>query len=111
MKGKQRDVSIIGKLEQCKQRVILKARKIYIHKSKLSLSSKEYLGGHKRILYVVLISTDGDDEHFFQIEHFLFNTQTNESFAVGKTLPIDTEKKKLLQGRLSQLTPVIPDLG
>ena len=68
-------------------------------------------GGHKRISYVVLISTDGDDEHFFQIEHFLFNTQTNECFAVGKTLPIDIEKKKLLQGRLSQLTPVIPDLG
>ena len=58
-----------------------------------------------------MISTDGDDEHFFQIGYFLFNTQTNECFAVGKTLPIDKEKKILLQGRLSQLTPVIPDLG
>ena len=73
------------------------------------LSSKEYSEEHKRIY--VLISTDGDDEHFFQIEYFLFNTQTNEFFAVGKTLPIDKEKKILLQGRLSQLTPVIPDLG
>ena len=73
------------------------------------LSSKEYSEEHKRIY--VLISTDGDDEHFFQIEYFLFNTQTNECFAVGKTLPIDREKKILLQGRLSQLTPVIPDLG
>ena len=73
------------------------------------LSSKEYSEEHKRIY--VLISTDGDDEHFFQIEYFLFNTQTNECFAVGKTLPIDKEKKILLQGRLSQLTPVISDLG
>ena len=73
------------------------------------LSSKEYSEEHKRIY--VLISTDGDDEHFFQIEYFLFNTQTNECFAVGKTLPIDKEKKMLLRGRLSQLTPVIPDLG
>ena len=73
------------------------------------LSSKEYSEEHKRIY--VLISTDGDDEHFFQIGYFLFNTQTNECFAVGKTLPIDREKKILLQGRLSQLTPVIPDLG
>ena len=73
------------------------------------LSSKEYSEEHKRIY--VLISTDGDDEHFFQIEYFLFNTQTNECFAVGKTLPIDKEKKILLKGRLSQLTPVIPDLG
>ena len=72
------------------------------------LSSKEYSEEHKRIY--VLISTDGDDEHFFQIEYFLFNTQTNECFPVGKTLPIDKEKKILLHGRLSQLTPVIPDL-
>ena len=43
--------------------------------------------------YVVLISID--DEHFFGIEYFLFNAQTNECFAVGKTLPIDKEKKKL----------------
>ena len=68
MKRKERDVSIIGKLEQCKQRAILKAKKIYVHKSKLSLSSKEYSEGHKRISYVALISTDGDDERFFQIE-------------------------------------------
>ena len=94
MKGKERDVSIIGKVERCKQRAILNDRKIYIQKSKLSLSSKEYSGGHKKILYVVLISTDGDDEHFFQLEHFLFNTQTNECFAVGKTLPIETLARK-----------------
>lgn len=43
--------------------------------------------------YVVLISID--DEHFFEIEYFLFNAQTNECFPVGKTLPIDKEKKKL----------------
>ena len=102
---------IIGKVEQSKQRAILKARKIYIHKSKLSLLSKEYFGEHKIISYVVLISTDSDDRHFFQRDHFLFKTQINECFAMGKTLPIDIEKKKLLQGRLSQLTPVIPDLG
>ena len=88
MKGKERDVSIIGKVERCKQRAILNDRKIYIQKSKLSLSSKEYSGGHKKILYVVLISTDGDDEHFFQIEYFLFSTQTNECLMWGEHYPL-----------------------
>ena len=47
-----------------------------------------HLGGHKRVSYVVLISTDGDDEHFFQIEYFLFSTQTNECLMWGEHYPL-----------------------
>lgn len=80
MKGQEQDFSITGKVEPRKQTPILKTRKIYIHKSKLLHSSKQYSGGHKRMSYVVLLSIDGSEEHFFfhyyffQIEHFLFNT-------------------------------------
>ena len=79
MKGQEQD-KITGKIEPRKQTPVLKTRKIYIHKSKLLHSSKQYSGGHKRISYVVLLSIDGSEEHFFffffffKIENFLFNT-------------------------------------
>ena len=91
MKGQEQDFSITGKVEPRKQTPILKTRKIYIHKSKLLHSSKQYSGGHKRMSYVVLLSIDGSEEHFFfhyyffQIEHFLFNLN-KWMFCSGKNI-------------------------
>ena len=70
MKGQEQDFSITGKVEPCKQTPILKTRKIYIHKSKLLHSSKQYSGGHKRISYVVLLSIDGSEEYFCDLHIF-----------------------------------------
>lgn len=72
MKGQEQD-KITGKIEPRKQTPVLKTRKIYIHKSKLLHSSKQYSGGHKRISYVVLLSIDGSEEHFF---FFFFSNRT-----------------------------------